>query len=122
MDDLKIENSEAYEHYREMICGPRSMTAYELRSIPIMAKEHGLDTFMKAVLVVATKPNVSSPISYLETVLGNWAGEDQHKPVDLDAIKTEKLPPPSRERDLAVLEQKAREGNEFAQAILRGRG
>ena len=124
-EEVKTEedqNAQAYEHYREMICGPRSMTPYELRAIPIFAAQHGLDKFMKAVLVVATKPKVSSPISYLETVLRNWGEEDVAvgKVFNLDE-KRAAVEPASKERDDETLEREAAAGNLFAKRILRGR-
>ena len=122
MDDLKIGNQEPCDYYKDMICGERSLTTYERRAIPIMAQEHGLDMFMKAVLVVATNPHVSSPIKYLAKVMANWSEEDQRKAIqNLDTLR-EEIPPASIERDLAVLKRKAKEGNECMQAVLRQKG
>jgi len=117
------EHREAYEYYQKFVAGPRSLTPMELHMIPKLVDTHGLAEFTKASFTAANKADLSSPIRYIEVTLAKWAEEGQRKALDnLDAIPEAKIPPASKERDLAVLEQKAREGNEFAQAILRGRG
>jgi len=119
------EHREGYEYYQKFVAGPRSLTPMELHMIPKLVDTHGLAEFTKASFAAANKANLSSPIRYIEVTLAKWAEEGQRAVIDkvfnLDEPR-EAVEPASKERDLAVLEQKAREGNEFAQALLRGRG